>query len=540
MSSHAGALESKIMRLRGIVKAGVWSNELSSFIVHRRSTSAPSRLYSKPLALMWMVSWIILLVASGIPVQAQSEAPGWTPPINLFETEGRASEAEVIADPFGVVHVFWAYGAPNAEDEGSAQAIYYTQLQNSSWSKPVDVLISPGGRVARMPAVAVDADGYLHVVWSGSNAIFYSRAYAPEAGSASGWTSPEALISGVGALEPAIAVGPDKTLYVVWSQTNAGLVFMRSDDGGHTWSEPQSIFTAEGNNELARWGRIAVDDTGRLHVVFTYTVNDPERRYGRPDANLLYYLQSDDRGATWSEPFRVTREPDFGEINVATFGQNTVHLVWNGRAGRNGRYHRWSEDGGKTWSDIVEVLPPAPQSPIGDGGLTGFPALAMDASGALHMVSATGGGDYYFRWANGVWSSPVLISPGIKGDGVTRTNNSLEQPSAAIGQGNQLHIVFHDGFERIWYTGRRIDAAYQPPRPAPPAPAAPLTATAALAANPSVSASTGSPPTPTLPPTAQAAPPANSSPFIPILIGILPAVVLVGFVVLVYRTRRSR
>lgn len=480
---------------------------------------------------------VMALLLCPLAANGQSAAQQWTPPLNLFETEGRASEAEVVADPFGVVHVFWAYGAPDAEEEGWAQAIYHTRLQNGAWSDPVDVLVSPGGRIARMPSVAADSSGDLHMVWSGGNALFYSRAFAPEASSATGWTSPAALTSGVSALEPAIAIGPEDEIYVVWTQASSGLMFVRSDDGGQNWSTPQVIYQADRNNELARWGRIAVDEAGRLHVVLTYTVNDPAARFGRTDANLLYYLRSDDRGATWSEPFLGTPEPDFGEINVATFGQDTVHLVWNGRAGRHGRYHRWSSDGGETWSNIQEVLAPAPQNPIGDGGLTGFPALATDATGALHMVSATGDGDYYFRWASGAWSSPVLISPGLDGNGVTKTSNSLEQPSIAISQGDQLHAVFHDGFERIWHTSSQIDAPYQPPQTIHTPGAAP---TVAPAASPSLSATEEPTPAPTLPVAAQAAPPANNSSYLPILAGVVPAVLLVGVVVLVYGARRRR
>jgi len=466
------------------------------------------------------------------PAPTQAQAAGWTDPWKIFETEGRASEAEIVGDPSGVVHVFWAYGAPGNEDSGTGQAIYYARKHDGAWSEPVDVLVSPGGRGARMHAVAVDIAGYLHVVWSGGDALYYSRAFAPEAGSATGWTSTKALISGVSALEPAIALGPDDALYAVWTQARSGLAFTHSEDSGTSWATPQVIYPADGEDELARWGRLAVDGAGRIHAVLTYTVNDPEAQYGRSDANLLYYLRSDDGGDTWSEPFLVTPEPDFGEINVATFGADRVHLVWNGRAGRHGRYHRWSQDGGATWSDIQEVLAPAPRHPLGDGGLTGFPALAVDATGTLHMVSATGGGDYYFRWTDGDWTPPVLISPGLDGSGVTQTVNSLEQPSIAISGGSQLHAVFHDGFERIWYTSTAIDAPAETPLPLPTI-AAPVEATATATASPTPSPEPHSTPAPL--PGAMVA--QSSSPLPPLLEGAAPAVLLVLIVIVAYGRR---
>lgn len=244
-------------------------------------------------------------------------------------------------------------------------------------------------------------------------------------------------------------------------------MFATSNNSGQNWSTPQVIFLAGRNNELARWGRIAVDERGRLHAVLTYTINDPDARYGRTDANLLYYLRSDDNGGAWTEPFLVTPEPDFGEINVATFGEDVVHLVWNGRAGRHGRYHRWSTDGGQTWRDIAEIIAPAPINPIGNGGLTGFPALAVDNTGRLHMVTTANQGNFYLNWQNNNWSTSTLISTGLTGRGVTGRSGSLEQPSIALSEGNRLHVVFHDGFERIWYMGAVTDALHEMPIPLP-------------------------------------------------------------------------
>lgn len=413
----------------------------------------------------FIVCLLITLISLGQKSAFTQElSQDWSTPLALFETDGRASEAEVVSSPYGSVHVFWAYAAPGDEDNGATQSIFQTSFQDGEWARPVDVLVSPNNRVARRPSVIADRQGYLHIVWSGGDALYYSRAYSPQAGSAKAWTTPYPLSSGVNVGEPAIAGDSQGRLYVVWSQAGSGLVFSRSEDGGDTWSVPETIFVANQSDELARWGRIAVSDNGRLHVVLTHTIR-PENIQGDDleDPNYLYYLNSDDQGENWSDPFLITAEPDFGEVNVATLGADTVHLVWNGRAGRHGRYHRWSDDGGQTWSEVNEVLAPAPLSYIGTGGLTGFPALVTDAAGTLHMVSATGGGDYYFQWRDGIWSDPLLISPGLDGRGVTGESTSLEQPSMALNNGNQLQVVFHDGFERIWYASTLIDTPVQIP-----------------------------------------------------------------------------
>lgn len=497
---------------------------------------------ARPNALLLLLLAVLALLAMDHDIaRAQGIVGQWSPPLNLFETEGRASEAEVIADPSGVVHVFWAYGAPGNEEAGASQAIYYARNDGDGWSEPVDILISPGGRVARMHAVLADMQGHLHIVWSGGDSIFYSRAYAPVAGNSRSWTPPTALASGAVDLMPAIALSPAGDLYVLWSQGGSGLMFVRSEDGGENWSEPKNIFVASGSKESAAQGRIAVDALGRLHVVFTYGVEDADPSSPNPHVRnplYIYYFKSDDQGETWSDPLQVVPEPDFGEINVATFGDDVVHLVWNGRAGRRGRYHRWSQDGGETWSGVIEVVAPSPQNPVGDGGLSGFPALVTDATGALHMISATGGGDYYFRWKDGVWSSPILISAGLDGRGATGSKGgSLEQPSIALSEGNHLDVVFHDGFERIWYTGSPIDAPHQDA----------IMFTSAVATPPPPMALT--PPT-TSRPTTQPEPAPNlgatdvatmqPSAVTPLLVGIIPAALVVGTALVANRMRRRR
>lgn len=466
--------------------------------------------------------------------RAQTRSDVWSPPLNLFETAGRASEAKVVTDATGTVHVFWAYGAPDAEEEGWGQAIYYARRQDGTWSKPVDVLISPGGRTARMHSVAEDTSGYLHVVWSGGSALFYSRAHSSDAGMAAGWSAPEALAANVLVLEPSVAVGPDNSLSAVWTQGGTGLVFSRSLDGGQSWSTPKVIFEAALSTEMARWPNVAVDELGHVHVVLTHELstdkNDPNPHVNSP--MYLYYLRSDDSGESWSEPFLITPEPDFGQINVATFGKNSVHLVWNGRAGRRGRYHRWSLDGGLTWSDTVEII--SPESSAGVGGLTGNPALVVDSTGVLHLVTTSSPDNFYVRWRDGVWSAPALISPGLDGKGVTGMGGgSLEQPSIALSEGNRLHVVFHDGFERIWYTEATIDAPYQPPI---------ALATAAPEVEPSATASISptSLPTTVTPELARTPQPRAQSPMSPLLAGLIPAALLVSAAVLLSGLRRRR
>lgn len=452
----------------------------------RKSRRSVSHLFFWRLTGLFLGAVCLLF---GAPAGA-AQSDEWSAPEQLFETSGRASEVELVADAAGTVHAFWAYGAPGQEEEGDAQAIYYAGRRDGAWSSPGDVLVSPNGQVARTPSAAVDDEDTLHLVWSGGAALYYSRVYAPLAADAQAWLPPVTLAAGGASLEPAIAADGQGGLYVVWTQAEEGLLLARSEDGGDTWGPQPVIFEAEGNTELARWGRVAVDDAGRVHVVLTHTLREVADGARREDPNVLYYLRSEDGGETWAEPFSMADEPDFGEINVATHGAETVHVAWNGRVGKHGRYHRWSDDGGRSWRQRMAIVAPAPGEAAGTGGLTGFPVMAVDGTGVLHLVSALDDGDYYFHWDDGSWSSPELISPGLDGSGVTGEQRSLEEPSLAIGGGNRLHVAFHDGFERIWYVSKTLaapaarTAPYATVTPVPQPTATPAPAQASVSATP--------------------------------------------------------
>jgi hypothetical protein len=484
------------------------------------------------ISVIFLLAFDIFFYTPGVDAQSGSD---WSPPVHLFETTGRASLPEVAADSEGVIHVIWEYGEPGFVDSGAHQSLYYTRLKDGAWSIPVDVLVSPDNRVARVPSMVIDSHGYLHVIWSGGNALLYSSAYAPDAGDARNWATPQMLSSDISIGDPAIAVDDQDRLYAVWSEPNKGLILRTSDDGD-LWTEPKTIFAADDGNELARWGRIAVDDGERLHVVLTQTVQEENVREGvRDDPNFLYYLYSDDLGESWSDPFLITPEPDFGEVNVATFGENVVHLIWNGRAGREGRYHLWSNDRGVNWSDIVEVVDP--QGPYGGAGLSGIPMMKIDSKGVLHMVSTGSPFDYYTRWQDGTWSVPVNISKNVDGKGISGDETSLEGPGMTLSEGNKLHVVFHDGLERIWYTTTTIDAPRQTPTPLQ-----------ALSLDTSTNTEGQLPeamqinkePVPTVVPFVQFEQEGENLPFSPLLFSIIPLILLLIVLIYAFVVRRGR
>ncbi len=72
--------------------------------------------------------------------------------------------------------------------------------------------------------------------------------------------------------------------------------FVRSDDGGTTWSDPVRVNDDSPNTLAWQWfGTMAVAPNGRIDVVFYDT-----RDSGQPNLSNLYYTFSVDQGRTWA------------------------------------------------------------------------------------------------------------------------------------------------------------------------------------------------------------------------------------------------
>ncbi|OGS49659.1 MAG: hypothetical protein A3K65_06835 [Euryarchaeota archaeon RBG_16_68_12] len=155
----------------------------------------------------------VSLNVSGVPTaRVLARAPGgdWTalyPPT----TTGNASDRTSLAiDSRGRLHLAWT------EAVSTDRQVFYARYEGGVWTPALQLSHSVG--YAGFPSIAVDARDRAHVAWyatpDGVNyQILYRRLEA------SGWTSERALTSASSdATNPALALGPDGVVHVVWSR----------------------------------------------------------------------------------------------------------------------------------------------------------------------------------------------------------------------------------------------------------------------------------------------------------------------------------
>ncbi len=192
---------------------------------------------------------------------------------------------------------------------------------------------------------------------------------------------------------PAVAVGSDGTLYLLWydSQGSYGVYASRSADGGVTWTEASRVsWNSEPLNPLSVEGiQVAVDASGILHAVWA-----DNRPSSETDADLdIFYARSTDGGATWSANVRLNQDTDTATqkepVLVVPGSGSSVYVLWTD--GRNtpstpGAPDDWdiyfvrSTDRGLTWGPNVRV----DDGPPGTGQTQ--PTLAVDAGGTLYAA----------------------------------------------------------------------------------------------------------------------------------------------------------
>jgi hypothetical protein len=402
---------------------------------------------------------LILFIAwSYFPGYAQSGTGNWENPINLSASNADSNTPSVAADRSGVVHVVWA----DFFDDGSSY-ITYTHLKNGSWSPANEIMTSPNAGQVYYPSLAADSLGNLHLVWSDTLTIYYSRSFSSLASSSQNWTTPQSLeYKQNNVTTPDLIVDSRNVLHVVYAISigdASGIYYVYSDDQGDHWSEPAIVYKNFRSDRMVDSPRIAAGPEGSLHVVWT--------EYNFPDtfpAIGIRYTHRLPGETSWGNMISLADGP-YRDSAIAVRNNVEVHVVWSGTQPDRFKFHRQSLDDGKTWRDSYrnqEV-----------GGYQGYPALVVDSSQGLHWITV--GTDFntlldslaYFQWLESGWSSGEMTTPNFV------SGNNPMNVGAAIALGNELHIVVSypvesvgnvNGYQMdIYYFNRPIDApAIQP------------------------------------------------------------------------------
>ncbi len=186
----------------------------------------------------------------------------WMPPIAIsteaYNEANYQAYPQVAVDIHQNLHVVWVAGAGSIF--GSRQ-IWYTKF-NGTWQTPIDISSrNPelASRYMDAPAIAMDINGNLHIVWTGASDSYpsYSQIwYTKYSLSTSIWSVPARISTAVGMAAsnqkfPSIAVEPTNTVNVAWASERENAIFYTNFNT--FWATPIQIQPSNSSYPHLRW-----------------------------------------------------------------------------------------------------------------------------------------------------------------------------------------------------------------------------------------------------------------------------------------------
>ena len=240
----------------------------------------------------------------------------------VFDNKGHAFLACIAFDKLGTTN-YWAHGA-------TRNGIYIRRSLDggATWEPEVHPVAvqttSPGIPFEDKPYIVADTSkspyaGNLYIGWTRWTLTDSRMLFSRSTDDGLTWSEPIEIsqVRGLprddnGALEGFDGVvGPDGTLYAVWTLTDH-IVFTESHDGGRTFSRTRNIVTTAPTMfdiaDLERangFPQIAIDPRGGPHGGPLY-VTWSDYRNGGVD---VFCIVSRDHGRSWSAPVRVNNDP---------------------------------------------------------------------------------------------------------------------------------------------------------------------------------------------------------------------------------------
>lgn len=359
-------------------------------------------------------------------------------PVFVDETQnskamGYTDSRKIVRDSQGNLYV--AYRKKYKQYDETAYHIFVAQsIDNGAhWrilnsGQPIETV---GDFNQRVPAIAVDLQDVLHVVWYGAdgstqggdeNQIKYVRS-TDYGESWSTWQN-VSFVTGYAGQElwqehPTIFVDNTNTLYIVWEgrddwYSEAGQIkFAKSVDGGLSWTPWLNI--APSANSHSRPSVVATTDNSLY--VFAYG--------SRNGLQQILYSYSDDGGAHWSRWRQVAAaRQDQRHVSAAVDQAGRIHIVWrqlpfaaDSQADQRTQIYYASFDG-NAWSL------PIPVGMHADSAQT-YPSIAIDNTNTLWITwmettdpynfpndAPTTGSIYYVVKTAAGWSIPLLYAKG--------------------------------------------------------------------------------------------------------------------------------
>lgn len=281
------------------------------------------------------------------------------------------------------------------------------------------------GNLARRIATSSDT---VHAAWYDWTLPHGQINYRRSTDAGQTWTAAVALASGVDTWpDPTVAVA-GSVVHVAWHQgpdSAGGVWYLRSTDGGQTWSQPRRL------SDTLGWGttRPSLTATGPdVHLVWLD---------GRRGTDQLYYKRSTDAGATWGVDTYLGMDSLSLVVDPTVAASDSgIHIVWLTLFPPYPIRQARSLNGGATWS-APTTLATTMVADRPDVACTGkFVHVAWtDIAGIMYRRSIDNGGTW-------------LAAAQISGDSLWPDSPCLAASGTTV---HSAYVHSYDNYTDVYY-----------------------------------------------------------------------------------------
>lgn len=199
---------------------------------------------------------------------------------------------------------------------------------------------------------------------------------------------------------PSLGTSPEGVIYLVWTvgeDEAADIHFTSSENSGESFGPARVATESNGHSDAPK---VAVDDGGRVHLVFGESPQGPEVRY------QIYYASMDVGEEVFDSPRPISTVEENGSRQAANFASiaidedDNLMVVWEHysdfQGPPRGLASSRSFDGGETFLEPEVLSGTVPDSPAFNGGLQGklMERVATGPGGAVvvHSIFRPGEG----------------------------------------------------------------------------------------------------------------------------------------------------
>lgn len=203
---------------------------------------------------------------------------------------------------------------------------------------------------------------------------------------------------------PAIAVDSNDVVHLVWYGKHAGSASfqLRHADSADNFIDASNITSASAAHLFPD---VEVDSNNKLHVVCEKTGS------GDSNDNQVFYFNSTDGGDTWSTEYMITNEDDNADDDwkpyIIVDDDDQPWVFFSVEDGASNLYdcinYTMSTDSGNTWSDWRNTISTA------IGSDERYPSACVDKNGDIHVSWAYNTYVKFRTYTNGAWDTLVNI-----------------------------------------------------------------------------------------------------------------------------------